>query len=491
MKLDRLLQSDCSTTSITRGIERECLRMSPDYLASTTPHPESLGSKLTNPYITTDFAECQLELITAPTNDFDKQWHILQQLHLFIHKQLKIIGELIWPASMPCSATEICCAEYPNTFRGTVSHKYRLGLCNRYGKKMQMICGLHYNLSFDKRTIAAIENISESQLSQSNIDQFYTNLAQVFFQYCDLLLWLTGKTPTYIRNTLDRHTQACVQLDSGDFGLAGSLSLRNSSIGYVSAKQEALIDKPLRNLTDYIELTEKCMLEKDKEFEAIPADGQLNDSVTQLPNELYLPIRLKSTRAEILPVALARHGVEYIEVRLLDLNLDSPVGIDEDELLLTEIFCLWCACQPSDDNPILKGYQKYANCAENACSATFELPYSPEQKKLIVLDWKKLAAMLDRNSATDKYMNAVMIKTAGLVNNSHPPACETQEIALEDQVKQALMHHSAFFTDLEEDRELQDDFSQKAKDSLVQEAELPRISKEQFEQAFAEYTTLN
>ena len=53
--------------SISRGIEKESLRVSKNNTISDADHPSSLGSALTNKFITTDFSEALLELIT-PTH---------------------------------------------------------------------------------------------------------------------------------------------------------------------------------------------------------------------------------------------------------------------------------------------------------------------------------------------------------------------------------------------------------------------------------------
>ena len=49
---------------IKRGIEKEFFRVDKEGSISKKPHPEALGSALTNKFITTDFAEAQVELVT-------------------------------------------------------------------------------------------------------------------------------------------------------------------------------------------------------------------------------------------------------------------------------------------------------------------------------------------------------------------------------------------------------------------------------------------
>ena len=71
LTLEKLKQSGAleELRYINRGIEKESLRISNSGKLSNKPHPKSLGSALTNPYITTDFSEALLELITPTFND--------------------------------------------------------------------------------------------------------------------------------------------------------------------------------------------------------------------------------------------------------------------------------------------------------------------------------------------------------------------------------------------------------------------------------------
>ena len=50
------------------GIEKESIRVFKSYI-SQKPHRDFLGSPLYNKYITTDFADAQLELVTPPLSN--------------------------------------------------------------------------------------------------------------------------------------------------------------------------------------------------------------------------------------------------------------------------------------------------------------------------------------------------------------------------------------------------------------------------------------
>ena len=140
-----------------RGIEKEGLRMSPEGYIATTPHPAKLGSKLTHPFITTDYAESLLELITEPKPTVKEALDMLRDLHIVVQNALTD-DELFWSMSMPCMISgdeDILLADYGTSNSGRLKTLYRHGLGIRYGRRMQTIAGLHYNLSFGDNLFTA------------------------------------------------------------------------------------------------------------------------------------------------------------------------------------------------------------------------------------------------------------------------------------------------------------------------------------------------
>ncbi|MEI8610602.1 hypothetical protein P4S70_17200 [Enterovibrio sp. Hal110] len=135
---------------IRRGIEKETLRTTKRGTLAQTPHPKSLGAALTHPFITTDFAEAQLELITPAFTDKLKMFEHLASLHHFVATELPQ-GETLWAGSLPPvlpNDDDITIAQYGTSNAAQMKMKYRRGLANRYGKRMQTISGIHYNFSF-------------------------------------------------------------------------------------------------------------------------------------------------------------------------------------------------------------------------------------------------------------------------------------------------------------------------------------------------------
>src|SRR5581483_2238870 len=134
--------------SLNRGIEKESLRVEPDGVLALTPHSRALGSALTHPHITTDFSESLIELITGVHTAVASCLEELERIHQFVYR--RIGDELLWGASMPCclpNEQQIPIARYGTSNVAQAKTVYRVGLTHRYGKRMQMIAGLHYNWS--------------------------------------------------------------------------------------------------------------------------------------------------------------------------------------------------------------------------------------------------------------------------------------------------------------------------------------------------------
>ena len=130
--------------SIRRGIEKESLRVRPDAMLADTPHPAGLGSPLTHPHITTDFSESQLELITGVHTGSEACLEELTAIHQVVYRHIG--DEMLWCASMPCKLPaddRIPIGRYGSSNIGRAKTVYRVGLSHRYGRRMQMISGVH------------------------------------------------------------------------------------------------------------------------------------------------------------------------------------------------------------------------------------------------------------------------------------------------------------------------------------------------------------
>ena len=340
-----------------RGIEKEGLRVTRDtHRISQLEHPTALGSALTHSAITTDYSEALLEFITGVHDTPEQALEELFQLHAYTSQSLP--NEIIWSASMPGelgSEADIPIAYYGSSNIGTMKRVYRNGLGARYGRAMQAIAGIHYNFSLP-------ETFWEQSLAQSKRDfsvkdwrtEGYLALIRNFQRRQWLLNYLTGSSPaiskSFVSGPLPSHMVV---------GQAGTLlanyatSLRMGDLGYTSSAQDGL-QICYNQLTTYIQTLTEAIVQPYEDYASLPAtrDGemlQLNQSLLQIENEFYSAIRPKRvTESGEAPVrALDSRGIEYVEVRCLDVNPFTPLGIDVETTALVDSFLLSCLLEDS------------------------------------------------------------------------------------------------------------------------------------------------
>lgn len=346
-----------SLTKITRGIERESLRVLPHGELSSHPHYHNLGSALTHGQITTDYAENLLEFITPVSDSAEQAIGQLEDIQKFV---LSEIGdELLWPLSMPCfvdDANTIPLANYGKSNIGTMKTVYRQGLKNRYGSMMQVIAGIHFNFSFPDGFWQVLKKLENNQQSMQDYksDKYFA-LLRNYKRYCWLIPYLYGSSPAICPSFLQgRETNLPFEKSkSGYMYLPYATSLRMSDLGYTNNAQSSLYIC-YNSLPQYLTQVEKAMAVSSDEFEkiGIKKDGkyqQLNSKVLQIENELYSPVRPKrvAKSGEKPSHALAERGVEYIEVRALDVNPFSSTGISLAQVKFLDIFLMYCVLRES------------------------------------------------------------------------------------------------------------------------------------------------
>jgi glutamate--cysteine ligase len=357
-RLQRLTPS--LLADLRRGLEKESLRVAPDGMLAMTPHPAALGSALTHPAITTDFCEAQPELVTGVHGSIAAALDELTELHRFV---LANIGdELLWSASMPCrlpADDAIPVAQYGSSNMARIKTVYRLGLGHRYGRRMQTISGIHYNFSLSDRTVAAVLGLD--QVPPAGLDRridalktdLYFGLIRNFRRNVWLLLYLFGASPAVCGTFLAGREHPLETLAKGTLYLPYATSLRMGSIGYQSDVQ-AKLHVSYNDLEGYAGSLHRALTEPYPPYRDIGIrEGddyrQLSDSVLQIENEFYGTIRPKSPvrKGERTLSALARNGVEYVEVRSVDLDPYAPIGVTEEQLRFLDVFLLYCALHDS------------------------------------------------------------------------------------------------------------------------------------------------
>ncbi|MFZ9335398.1 MAG: glutamate--cysteine ligase [Burkholderiaceae bacterium] len=331
---------------VRRGIEKESLRVLPGSGLALTPHPQALGSALTHPRITTDYSESQLELITgvhaSPAACLDE----LTEIHQFTARVLREGGdEMMWVSSMPCGLPTdetIPLARYGSSNIGRAKSVYRMGLGHRYGRRMQTISGIHYNWS----------------LPGLNDDDYFA-LIRNFRRHAFLPMLLLGASPAVCGSFVAGRDHELQPLGTGSLHMPHGTSLRMGRLGYQSDAQASLAVS-YNGLEGYAASLHDALTRPYPAYEAVGVRNpggdynQLATTLLQIENEFYGTIRPKRTifQGERPLHALRERGVEYVEVRLLDLDPFEPIGIRAESLHLLDVFLLHCLLADSPpDSP--------------------------------------------------------------------------------------------------------------------------------------------
>ena len=347
-----------------KGVEKESLRVTPEGDIVETPHPAALGAPLTNENITTDFSESLLELVTPP---FKESWELLQylcDLHQFVYRHLD--EELLWATSMPSRIdgdASIPLAQFGRSNVGRMKTVYRNGLGLRYGRIMQAISGVHFNYSFPAKLWDVLGHVNESRLApQDFVSAQYFGVLRNYRRYGWLILYLFGTSPAVSNSFFAGRASTLPALDADTRYEPFATSLRMSDIGYRN-KNQAGVSVSVNSLEEYVRDLSRAIGTPFEDYErlGVKVDGeyrQLNANILQIENEYYSFIRPKriARSGERPTKALQRAGVEYVEVRALDVSAFDPVGVNQNKLRFLEAFLALCLLRESE--PIGRGEQE-------------------------------------------------------------------------------------------------------------------------------------
>ena len=315
-----------------RGIEKESLRVRSGGALSQAPHPPALGSPLTHPHVTTDFSEAQLELITGVHDSVDACLQELTRIHQFVYRHIG--EEILWCTSMPCNLpadNQIPIGRYGTSNVGRAKTVYRLGLAHRYGRRMQAISGIHYNWS--------LPGVTDAQ---------YFALIRNFRRHSWLPIYLFGASPAVCASFVEGRKHQLVELSPGTMYAPHATSLRMGPLGYQSDAQSALYVS-YNDLESYSASLDEALTKPYPPYAKVGIRDddnyrQLSTSLLQIENEFYGSIRPKRriNSGERALHALRSRGVEYVEVRLMDLDPFCPIGIWPATCRLLDVFLLHC-----------------------------------------------------------------------------------------------------------------------------------------------------
>ena len=327
---------DARLREMRRGVEKESLRALPDGGLALTPHPAELGSALTHPHITTDFSESQLEFVTGVLPSAQACVDELTQIHQFSYRALQALGdEMMWVSSMPCGLPTdetIPIGRYGSSNVGRAKSVYRMGLGHRYGRRMQTISGIHYNWSMPGITT----------------DEYF-GLIRNFRRESFLLLYLFGASPALCSSFVEGRDHELQKIGSGSLHMPHGTSLRMGRLGYQSDAQSTL-SVSYNSLERYAASLQEALTKPYPPYEKVGIRNpggdynQLATSLLQIENEFYGTIRPKRVihPGERPLHALRERGVEYVEVRCMDLDPFEPVGIHAQTMRFIDLFLLRC-----------------------------------------------------------------------------------------------------------------------------------------------------
>ena len=431
--------AEAGLNQLLRGIEKESLRVDAASELATTPHPVCLGSPLTHPTITTDFSEAQLELITPVSPSAQETLAQLRDTHRFVYHCLG--EERLWAASMPGRLPEdsaIPVGRYGTSNVGMAKTVYRRGLGVRYGRTMQTISGIHYNFSLPDAFWAWLaEEEGQGAPDQAYRTRRYFDLIRNFRRHSWLLLYLFGASPAVYEGFLRGRPHQLSKRGADTLALPYATSLRMGGLGYQSDAQ-ATLKVSYNGLAPYARTLHGALTQPYGPYEryGLERDGefiQLSTSLLQIENEFYGTIRPKRSirPGERALHALGERGVEYVEVRCMDLNPFLPLGIDEPTIQFLDTFLLLCLLLPSpEDTPeeIAQLAVMHRAVVERGRDPALRLATAKGQETLQSLGQpllevaRPLAQALDRSQHTAGHSAALDAAFAALADPSLTPS---------------------------------------------------------------------
>jgi glutamate--cysteine ligase len=323
MKFKELLQQKNVRPYITAarfGLEKESQRTTFDGALAKTDHPEVLGNRSYHPYIQTDFSETQMELITPVANSINEMLRYLAAIHDVALRSMDKT-EMLWPLSMPpklpVKDEDIKIAKLEQ-FEGILYRRY---LAREYGKRKQMVSGIHFNFEY---AIELVHQLFAIQEEYETIEEFknilYMKVSRNYLRYRWLITYLFGASPvseTGYFSEKEDHPKEPVR------------SIRNSAFGYQNKEN---VNVSYESLQSYIEdihrMVENGILSEEKEF--------------------YSAVRLRGGKQMS---DLPKTGIRYIELRNLDLNPFAPLGIEEESLEFIHLFMLFLLWTDEKETP--------------------------------------------------------------------------------------------------------------------------------------------
>ena len=500
------------------GLEKESLRVNQEGHISQRPHPSQLGSALKNDWITTDYSEALLELITPPCDRGYKSLDFLQNIESFVYQKLD--DELLWTSSMPCIISgekEINIAEYGNSNSGRMKHVYRQGLAWRYGKMMQVIAGIHFNHSVADAFWPAfqqMDNDNRPPIEFSN--DRYMGMTRNIQRYGWVIPYLFGCSPAICKSFLDGNPapDTMQSHNTNTYYEPWGTSLRMGDIGYTNRKSSKVgIKADYSSVKSYTDSLRKAIETSYEGYEEIGVEvdheyRQLNTNILQIENEYYSTVRPKQIlRGFEKPIdSLLNRGVRYVELRSVDINAFHPAGITHLQLYVLEVFMLFCLLQESpliDSDERKEIDRNQSTVAHLGRKPGLEL--SRQGQAIHLQDWGlelmdamlPIAQILDQAHSNTCYQKALKQQRALFENSALTPSAKVLDSIINEHqsyyhfARHQSQQHRDYFLQRKLTQETWDQFTQKAADSIAAQTALeaePQIDFGKFLQQYFEGT---
>ena len=331
--LDKIKDIIINNKSIgSYGIEREGLRVTNEGKLALTPHPKVFEKKICNPYITTDFSESQIEVITPTFNSVEECYNFTNVLYDIVAQEIG--DEYLWPISMPCILPEdkdIPIAEFCECPMGINARRYREQLMKKYGGKRQLISGIHYNFSFQDDFLKELhKKVGEGTSFREFKDNVYLKLVRNYLRYRWLIIYLLCGSNVIHDSFEKEYIESLNKINEDTYHNESALSYRNSQYGY---KNNIDLYPNYDSVKAYVD----------------SMNNFVKDKVLESHKELYSQVRLKAADIDNFLESLEKDGIKYLEYRSLDINPFEKGGISLNDLKFLEVFNIFLLVKGESD----------------------------------------------------------------------------------------------------------------------------------------------
>ena len=494
------------------GLEKESLRVDKNGTISYKMHPKKFGSSLTNKFITTDYSEALLEMVTPPCSSNLEAINYLENIIAYVYKNLE--DEYLWPASMPCiiaGEKSIPIAYYGTSNPGRMKTTYRRGLGNRYGRIMQVISGIHYNYSFSEKFW---EQFSAFKKSNKEIKDFkseqYFIISRNLLRNGWVIPYLFGCSPAVCKSYLSGKKNSLESFDQYTYYEKYATSLRMGDIGYQNNKEEDMgVHIDYNSLKNYVKSLNSAIKKNCGEYEKIGvfSEGyykQINSNILQIENEYYSTVRPKpNPNLELRPSkGLNISGVDYIELRSIDNNIFSKAGIDIDQMYFTELLImhsLFSNDSKISENELIEIKKNLTNVAHKGRDRKLKLNIKGNEKLLlneldIILDEiEKIASLIFSITKDEKYKDCVKIQKEKIKEKNCLPSDRVLTEMTENQLSfyeftmNNISKQKKYFNNLDTDNVIMNSLEKESIDSLKKQIDLEKNQKESYEDYIKKY----